>query len=203
MSLNSFKSLIDQRLIDQFIQQWNVEISTKVNCLCYKSFKTDFKFENYLINLSNWKPLIEFKTDNGYFLGNRFDIPSDNKASTCIRKKAFVYAFHDDVIMIKWKHFPRYWPFARGIHPHKGQQRRALMFSLICALNKWWSKQSWSWWLETPLRPLWRHCNVNPDLFHYLLSWSYLKCVFTQLYCYWLLDYVLLYLVNLLCKSLE
>ena len=33
--------------------------------------------------------------------------------------------FHDDVI--KWKHFPRYWPFVRGIHrstvnsPHKGQ----------------------------------------------------------------------------------
>ena len=43
---------------------------------------------------------------------------------------------HDDVI--KWKHFPRYWPFVRGIHrspvnsPHKGQWRRALMFSLIC-----------------------------------------------------------------------
>ena len=34
---------------------------------------------------------------------------------------------HDDVI--KWKHFPRYWPFVRGIHrspvnsPHKGQWR--------------------------------------------------------------------------------
>ena len=43
---------------------------------------------------------------------------------------------HDDVI--KWKHFPRYWPFARGIHrspvnsPHKGQWRGALVFSLIC-----------------------------------------------------------------------
>ena len=43
----------------------------------------------------------------------------------------------DDVI--KWKHFPRYWPYARGIHrwpvdsPHKGQWRGALMFSLICA----------------------------------------------------------------------
>ena len=43
---------------------------------------------------------------------------------------------HDDVI--KWKHFPRYWPFVRGIHrspgtsPHKGQWRGALMFSLIC-----------------------------------------------------------------------
>ena len=44
---------------------------------------------------------------------------------------------HDDVI--KWKHFPRYWPFVPGIHwspvnsPHKGQWRGALVFSLICA----------------------------------------------------------------------
>ena len=49
---------------------------------------------------------------------------------------------HDDVI--KWKHFPRYWPFARGIHwspvnsPHQGQWRGALMFSLICvSINNW------------------------------------------------------------------
>ena len=49
---------------------------------------------------------------------------------------------HDDVI--KWKHFPRYLPFVRGIHwspvnsPHKGQWSGALMFSLICALiNDW------------------------------------------------------------------
>ena len=27
-------------------------------------------------------------------------------------------------------------------------------------LNKRLSKQSWGWWFETPLRPLWRHCNV-------------------------------------------
>ena len=46
------------------------------------------------------------------------------------------FQIHDDVI--KWKHFPRYWPFVRGIHrspvnsPHKGQWRGALMFSLIC-----------------------------------------------------------------------
>ena len=49
---------------------------------------------------------------------------------------------HDDVI--KWKHFPRYWPFVRGIHrlpvnsPHKGQWRGALMFSLIYAWIKCW-----------------------------------------------------------------
>ena len=49
---------------------------------------------------------------------------------------------HDDVI--KWKHFPRYWPFVRRIHrspvnsPHKGQWRGALMFSLICTrINGW------------------------------------------------------------------
>ena len=44
---------------------------------------------------------------------------------------------HGDVI--KWKHFPRYWPFVRGIHrssvnsSHKGQWRGTLMFSLIFA----------------------------------------------------------------------
>ena len=49
---------------------------------------------------------------------------------------------HDDVI--KWKHFPRYWCFMRGIHrppvnsPHKGQWRGASMFSLICAWTKGW-----------------------------------------------------------------
>ena len=49
---------------------------------------------------------------------------------------------HDGVI--KWKQFPRHWPFVRGIHrspvisPHKGQWRGALMFSLICAwVNAW------------------------------------------------------------------
>ena len=49
----------------------------------------------------------------------------------------YFFSYHDDVI--KWKHFPRYWPFVRGIHrspvnsPHKGQWRGALTFSLICA----------------------------------------------------------------------
>ena len=49
---------------------------------------------------------------------------------------------HDDVI--KWKRFPRYWPFVRGIHrfpvnfPHKGQCRRVLIFPWICVwINDW------------------------------------------------------------------
>ena len=73
---------------------------------------------------------------------------------------------HDD--LIKWKHFPRYWRFVRGIHrspvnsphkapvtrkmfpfdevimiilkqsPHKGQWRGALIFSLICVCINAW-----------------------------------------------------------------
>ena len=49
---------------------------------------------------------------------------------------------HDDVI--KWKHFPLYWPFVRGSHRlpvdslHKGQWRGALMFSLICDWTNAW-----------------------------------------------------------------
>ena len=48
--------------------------------------------------------------------------------------------------VIKWKHFPRYLPFFRGIHRspvdslHKGQWRGALMFSLIWT-NVWANNQ--------------------------------------------------------------
>ena len=65
--------------------------------------------------------------------------------------------YHDDVI--KWKHFPRHWSFARGIHPtpvnspNKGQWRGALMCSLV------WIN-GWGRWFETPSHSLWCHCNV-------------------------------------------
>ena len=69
--------------------------------------------------------------------------------------------WHDDVI--KWKDFPRYWTFVRGIHRspvnslHKGQRRRALMFSLICTwINGWVNNGEAS---ETLSLPLWHHCN--------------------------------------------
>ena len=81
---------------------------------------------------------------------------------------------HDDVI--KWKHFPHYWPFVRGIHrtpansPHKGQWHGILIFSLICTPNKLLSKQSWGWWFEMPSRPLWRHRNERLCL--HIISFS-------------------------------
>ena len=97
---------------------------------------------------------------------------------------------HDDVI--KWKHFPRYWPFVWGIHrspvnsPHKGQWHRALMFSLICVwINGWVNNReagdlrrhrahydvtamAWSW---SP--PYGRQCSIYPtqSILWLLMTW--------------------------------
>ena len=64
------------------------------------------------------------------------------KGLTTLGRQGIITLCTDDVS--KWKHFPRYWPFVWGIHrspvnsPHKGQWRRAFMFSLICAwINAW------------------------------------------------------------------
>ena len=58
------------------------------------------------------------------------------------RNRIWIPKMHEDVI--KWKHFPCYWPFVLEIHwspvnsPHKGQWRGALVLSLICTcINGW------------------------------------------------------------------
>ena len=54
-----------------------------------------------------------------------------------LSRKLRIYQMHN--VIIKWKYFPRYWPFVRGIRrsplnsPHKDQWRGALVFSLIRA----------------------------------------------------------------------
>ena len=60
--------------------------------------------------------------------------------TSCVRWDYEISQPHDDVI--KWKYFPRYWPFVLGIHrsrwiPHT-KTREALMFSLIYTwINGW------------------------------------------------------------------
>ena len=73
------------------------------------------------------------------FLEIFMHLQEDNGLNEHLQYKPSV---HDDVI--KWKHFPRNWPFVWGIHrspvnsPHKGQWRGALMFSLICTwIHDW------------------------------------------------------------------
>ena len=66
---------------------------------------------------------------------------------------------HDDVI--KWNHFPRYWPFVRGIHrsPSQTPATRTCDVFFDLRLNNMLSKQSRRRWFETPPRSLRRHCN--------------------------------------------
>ena len=70
------------------------------------------------------------------------------------------FLYHGDVI--KWKHFPRNWPFSQRIHrspvnsPHKGQWRGALRFSLICAwISDWVNNRE-----AGDLRRYRAHCDV-------------------------------------------
>ena len=64
------------------------------------------------------------------------------RSTTLTQNRVFVT--HDDVI--KWRHFPRYWPFVRGIHRspvnshYKSRWRGALMFSLISTWTNGWVK---------------------------------------------------------------
>ena len=99
---------------------------------CYNFNKnirqSDFKNVNIISqNGSSYRPIL-----------SPCNAPLNETISKWIQK----YLTHDDVI--KWIHFPRYRPFVWGIHwspvnsPHKGQCRRALIFSLICAwINDW------------------------------------------------------------------
>ena len=85
---------------------------------------------------------------------------------------------HDDVI--KWKHFPRNWPFVRGIHLDRPVTQRPVTRSFDVffdlRLNKRLSKQPWGWWFETLSWSLWRHCNESNQGLYSLsrrrLSWS-------------------------------
>ena len=84
----------------------------------------------------HWTLVLEYTTLNGVMYVHRFpDI------CWCCAK-----AHHDDVI--KWKHFPRYWPFCGEYTGHQWIPRtKASDAELWCfiwsALDKWLSKQWW------------------------------------------------------------
>ena len=117
-----------------------------------------------------------------------FDGTSNSRHNHSRTKRNKAISVHDDVI--KWKNFPRYWPFVRGIHrfPVNSPQRPVTgSFDVFfdVRLNKLLSKQSWGWWFETLSRPLWRHRNVSfteteTSLWrncHYLLRGNFSFCV--------------------------
>ena len=102
----------------------------------------------YIINFMSFMCFFTHILQDDCFTSTEYDCPGTNEGSlrdmgkTKGSKPQQIYNKHDDVI--KWKHFPRNWPFVRGIHrspvnsPRKGQWRGALMFSLIYVwINDW------------------------------------------------------------------
>ena len=75
------------------------------------------------------------------------------------RTSADIILTHDDVI--KWKHFPRYWPFVWGIHRSPVNSHHDKASDAEPRLKKGLSKQSRRLWFEMSSRSLWRHCNVK------------------------------------------
>ena len=84
--------------------------------------------------------VVPLKSCTYFYSTQSYNLLPDTWYQAFMKTSQHVNAFsslHDDVI--KWKHFPRYWPFVRGIRrspvnsPHKGQWRGALMFDVICA----------------------------------------------------------------------
>ena len=111
----------------------------------YKTFENDILAYTHTSSRSQWVNSHEVTLTNI----SRYNLLIHNKTRQYKAWATFMGCtlreWHDDVI--KWKHFLRYWPFARGIYwspvncPHKGQWCGALMFSLICAwINGWVNK---------------------------------------------------------------
>ena len=66
--------------------------------------------------------------------------------------------------VIKWKQFPRYWPFVRVNHRSQRPVTRSFGAASDLRLNKRVGKQSKWWWFEMPSRSSWRHGNATQNI---------------------------------------
>ena len=66
-----------------------------------------------------------------------------------------------DYTFIKWKHFPRYWPFTGPRWIPRTKASDAELWCFVWSTLGWrLSKHLWGWWFEMPSRPLWRYSNA-------------------------------------------
>ena len=153
LAMNNWNRIIPQCLINKFhvsspISLWRY-IHTLCACVLFikytRTCKSDLKWR------LNWPFILKRpSTDVHLTLSKEWSVVTEVKSFLWYGNFMIAngechpgdHCWHDDVI--KWKHFPRYWPFVRGIHrspvnsPHKGQWRGALMFSLIfIRINGW------------------------------------------------------------------
>ena len=60
------KMFIKQSLKDQFVNEWYNEVSQSDKCILYKTYKSNFGIEKYLLNTPEniYKPLVQYRTLN-------------------------------------------------------------------------------------------------------------------------------------------
>ena len=123
---------------------WKIILTQLCRCNCILIYA--FPKRIYVIFSQNKSPLLMKALNSVTFsslVNSLFHAPCLlYRRDQVVHSKADIRPLTWDVI--KWRHFPCYWPFVRGIHrsplnsPQKGQRRGDLMFYLICAwINGW------------------------------------------------------------------
>ena len=126
-----------------------------VFCLFFLGKATNWVINNMTINLRiTWCKKFMLNQRNRLFVyyiawpiiffSNWVSIISADSLAPSINKSSasMILAVHDDVL--KWKHFPRYWPFVWGIHRSsvfsltKASDAELWCSSLICAWTNVW-----------------------------------------------------------------
>ena len=140
----------------------------------YTQFSCALLWCDYIIMgiVSSWRIHVFIPTLQGYIQGYAINL-------------------HLEVV-IRYKHFSRYWPFVCVIHrwrspvhsPYKGQRQGALMFTLMRTwANCWTNNGGASDWDD--VMSMWRHCSMNINCcsvpesltWFFLLTWQCLTSV--------------------------
>ena len=126
-----------------------------------------FDFDEYFTEMCSpgskilfpWKPLKDVASQASYYQCHVI------QTQNCVFASPIT---HDDVI--KWKHYPRYWPSVRRNSPvtdefptQRPVTRSFDVFFDLC-LNKWLNKPLRRRWFETPWCSLWCPCNGHGSL---------------------------------------
>lgn len=120
INVNFVKINIRQRLQDQFIQKWFGDINNSSRGEFYSSFKTDFKFEPYLLKLDSVRRsyICKLRTCNIKFpveTGRWRNIPKNDRiCNLCMTGLGDEFHYiclctHDDIVNLRRKFVPDYY----------------------------------------------------------------------------------------------
>ena len=110
--------------------------------------------------------------------------------------------YHDDVI--KWKHFPRFWPFVRvpGDFPTQRPVMRNFDVFFDLRPNIRLSKHWWGWWFETPSHQLWRHCNAQCKYYWFFGAQS-VSMFISTINNYWSSQWITTYRRQIITRTID